>query len=214
MGSFSTDWFFFIFFINLVIFAYVRMNFYGYIQQLLSSVISYGTSYKMYRDSKNVKPASGFLLIVISLFSVSVFFYQAVATFNPQIINEYGLIVYGSIIIFLIIVVLLNKIFNWFMGFVFFQEELSSEFNRNIDFFNQVTGILVFPISFLSVYSNIPVISIYIGFFIILTIYLLRIIRLMKINFNKQINIFYMFLYLCTVEFIPIVYLIKILTKP
>jgi len=28
---------------------------------------------------------------------------------------------------------------------LFYQEELSSEFNRNIDFFNQISGLIIFP---------------------------------------------------------------------
>ncbi|NPA67742.1 MAG: DUF4271 domain-containing protein, partial [Chlorobi bacterium] len=42
--------------------------------------------------------------------------------------------------------------------------------------------------------------------------WLLRIFRYVKINLQKHTNSLYLFLYLCTVEIIPVLYFIKILT--
>lgn len=214
LGSFSSDWFFLIFFVNLIILAFIRTNHYEYFTRLLNSSISYGASNKLYRDTKNVKQNSGFLLMILSLLSISVVLYKAIELFVPQIIYDYGLVVFASILLVLLIIPLINKLINWFFGMLFLEGELSSEYNRNIDFFNQIAGIIVFPVSVLCIYSGIPKISIYIGLSIIISIFILRIVRLLKINFEKQIHFFYMFLYLCTVEIIPIVYLIKVLTRP
>ncbi|NPA44325.1 MAG: DUF4271 domain-containing protein [Chlorobi bacterium] len=39
----------------------------------------------------------------------------------------------------------------------------------------------------------------------------MKIIRLFKINISKHLNILYLFLYLCTLEIIPLIYIAKIL---
>ena len=197
----------------MILLAYVRHNYKDYILQVLVSSVVYGTSNNLYREYKNIKPRSAILLTTLSLISVTVFFYLLTMHFSPDFSKYNSFLIIGLIFASLVLLVLLNKLINIIFGIIFLQQDISAEYNHNIDFFNQSAGLVLYPVSILIVYSNISVTSIYIGLFSLALIYLLRIFRLLKINFNKQINIFYMFLYLCTVEIIPIIYTLKHLIK-
>lgn len=211
MENFSNDWFFIPLLINLILLAFVSYNYKDYILQVLISSINYGASYKLYQENKNIKQKSAFLLSTLSLISVTIFSFQLIKYYLPDFSNYNPLLILILISVFLILLVLLNKLINIIIGIIFMQQDISAEYNHNIGFLNQSAGLILFPVCVLIIYSNIPVTSIYIGLFSLIVIYLLRIIRLIKINFNKQINIFYMFLYLCCVEIIPIIYLLKTL---
>lgn len=211
MESFSNDWFLIPILINLILFAFVRYNDKKYILQVLISVINYSTSAKLYRENKNILPRSAFLLTIIFLISSTVFLFQIFKHFLPEFSDYNSLIVVSLTFIAIILLILLNKFINLITGIIFMQKDISAEYNHNTDFFYQTAGLALFPACILIIYSTIPVIGIYFGVFSLFIIYFLRVIRFFKINFNKQINIFYMFLYLCSVEIIPIIYLMKTL---
>ena len=211
MESFSNDWFVIPFLINLILLAFIHYNYKNYILQVLISAISYNTSYKLHRENKNNNPRSAFLLTIMFFISATVFSFLVIKHFFPVFSNNNALLIICLSFVCLISVIFLNKLVNLVSGIIFMQQDISSEYNQNIDFFNQTAGLILFPASILIVYSSISVTAIYVGIVSLSVIYILRIIRLIKINFNKQVNIFYMFLYLCSIEIIPIIYLMKTL---
>ena len=211
MESFSNDWFLIPILINLILLAFIRYNYKGYILQVLISSVNYTTSSKLYRENKNAKQRSGFLLTIIFLISATVFLFQLIKYFLPNSSDYNTLLILGFLFVCIILLILFNKLINLIIGILFVQQDISAEYNHNIDFFNQTAGLILFPVTILIIYSSIPATAIYFGIFSFAAIFILRIIRLFKININKQINIFYMFLYLCGVEIIPIIYLMKTL---
>ena len=211
MEELSKDWFLIPFLFNLVLLAFVKHNYKEYIQAILLSTISYGTSSKIYRENKNVKARSAFLLNLIFLISIGIFILQIIIIYFPSLLKVNTLLIIGIAIITIIVIILLNKFINYISGFIFLNLDISSEYNHNIDFFNHALGLILFPVTVLISLSDIPKVAAILGIIAFCLIYLLRIIRLIKINFNKQLNYFYMFLYLCTVEILPILILIKTL---
>lgn len=211
MEELSQEWLLIPFSVNLVLLAYLNHNFKEHFSGILLSTISYGSSNNLYREFKNYRSRPSFILNIIFFISVSVFSFQIINIYFPEliIINPI-LILIASGILFLLLT-LLTKLVSSLSGFIFQKSEISSEFNQNIDYFNQSLGLILFPLSFLISFSGIPKIAVYVGIISFLLLYLLRIIRLMQINFNNQISIFYMFLYLCTVEILPILYIGKTL---
>jgi hypothetical protein len=151
------------------------------------------------------------MLNIIFYVSGSIFIAQILLKFVPVLKDKNVLIIALYCFMGLFAINILNKIVNFLSAKVFRLDELRKEYNQNINFFNQSVGLILFPVTVLITYSGLSQIAVYIGIISFFSSYILRIVRLMKINFVKQINIFYMFLYLCTFEIIPILYLIKAL---
>jgi hypothetical protein len=209
MEALSQDWFLIPIFLNLILFTYVKHNYGTYVSDVLMSSVSYKASSKIYRENKNVRPRSAFILNIVFILSFGLFSLQFLIIYVPDLtkFNHVLIILAGSFLVFSLTI--LNKFVNFISGFIFMKREISHEFNYNIDFFNQTLGIILFPLTFLISFSDIPKISVYVGLIAFGILYLLRIVRLLKINFNNRLNFFYMFLYLCTVEIVPMLYIGK-----
>lgn len=199
------------FFICLILFTYVKYNYSDYLNLVLFSAINYQYSLLLLKENKNNKPKSFYFLQIIFFLSVGVFVVALLKKFYPDLFSNYlGLIIPVTIII-LLLLISLNMLINFITGKIFLQDDIRLEYNNNINTFNQLLGIILFPINILVFYTNAMDIFIYIGISSFCLIYLFKIIRLFKINFSKQLNIFYMFLYLCTLEIIPLMYGIKLI---
>jgi hypothetical protein len=76
------------------------------------------------------------------------------------------------------------------------------------------SAILLFVIIVLSLYTTVlpEKISLFSGVSVFVMMYLIRIFRLMIIFLNRNISIFYLILYLCALEFLPVVILVKYFT--
>jgi len=82
-----------------------------------------------------------------------------------------------------------------------------------MDSINRVGGLILFPLVITGVffpYSPSGA-SVFLGIFVLLIMYLKLLQRGILILFKKQFSIFYLFLYFCTLEFVPLVLLYNIL---
>lgn len=205
----NTDWIIVLFLVNLSILAYVRYNYANYIKLLLYSLLSSQASNLIFKDSKNNKIVS-FLLNVFFYITASIFISQIIPIFRKNISNEYWFFIIPTGFLILFLLVFVNKFVNFISGKMFLLDDLSLEYNHNINVFNQSLGVLLFPIILLISYTKEPVLFTFIGLSFFVFIYVLKIIRLFQINFSKHLNFLYLFLYLCTLEIIPILYIVKL----
>jgi hypothetical protein len=81
-----------------------------------------------------------------------------------------------------------------------------------MDNFNRIAGlILITIISFIAFYHwENRVFPVIVGLFIVAIFYLFLLQRGIKILLKKQLSIFYLFLYLCTLEILPMLLIYKI----
>lgn len=206
----STDFFFIPLIINLIILAYVKYNYSDYLKLVLLSTFNYQSSVLLWKENKNNKARSFYFLLIIFFISISLFVFAIFQSFFQEFTEKYILFIIPITLFTIGVLINLNKIANYFSGKIFIQEELSSEYNSNINIFNQSVGLILFPITILIYFTKATDFFVYTGIVMFFLIYFLKIIRLFKININKQLNILYMFLYLCTLEIIPLIYLYKV----
>jgi hypothetical protein len=78
----------------------------------------------------------------------------------------------------------------------------------------RLAGMLLLFLSVLILYTTlIPLISLfYAGFGLITILYLVRVFRLFLIFLNRHVSIFYLILYLCALEILPVVIIVKYVT--
>jgi hypothetical protein len=145
----------------------------------------------------------------ISLFAFfSVIWYEAIPLDGKKLI--YWLISLGIIIsVFTIRHFICN-----ITGFLSGEKEIFREYILCIYLSYRIMGLGLLILTVLILYAvNIPVdILFYSGFSLVALSYVIRVSRLFLIFINRHVSIFYLILYLCALEILPVVIIIKYVT--
>ncbi len=204
-NNFNTDWVTILFILALILFASIRGSYSKYIGYLFQSLISYSTSFRLFREKNYSISHAAFRLDLIFYFTFSLFLYQAVEVFQLELVND-NLLFFAVSIVVVTGYFILKKMAYYFIGLVFESVSETSEYLFNLDNFNRTVGIVLFPVVVLInyyPYKN-PVFVVVVGIFMVAVFYAFLLQRGILILLRKQFSIFYLFLYLCTLEFLPL----------
>jgi hypothetical protein len=96
-------------------------------------------------------------------------------------------------------------------GFLFNSGGIIREYLYNMFVFNKLMGLIALPLIFLMVYTRgiLQEIVIWTSILILSGILFLRLIRGIVFSYRKDVLKFYMFLYLCALEIVPLVLLYR-----
>lgn len=206
------DWFTLIVIIAVVLIATVRHSFGNYLYSLFQGFVNYSTASRMFRE-RNVSLNQGEIrLEIFSYFVTSLFFYQIVQYFNLNLPFD-GYIKFAMALGLVFLYFLVKKILYLAMGFIFENTGETGEFLYNFGNYIRVTGVVALPFVLLIAWAPFP--TPYplfaTGLTIISILYLILIWRGIRIFLKKQFSIFYLFLYLCTLEFLPLLVVLKLI---
>ena len=206
------DWSIGIFVLALILFASVRIFFNKYLNQIFTSAINYPSASRMFRERSVSLLHGSFRLEVLFYVVVSYFLYQAGLEFELSLFtNSFTtyLSIFGGVILYFIG----KRVIYYLIGF--FTESMPStqEYFFNINQFNRIIGILILPVSIIINFASLsnPKSLIYFGLSMLIIAYILSLLRGARILLSKHFSIFYLILYLCTLEILPLVYLFKLL---
>lgn len=206
------DWIILLLLVALALFASVRTKWNKYMVNLFQSTLNYSTALRMYQE----KNSSHFY----GAFQLDVIFYLVFSAFTVQVLNYFRIdFPYQNFFLFLFCLVAIIAFFSVkntiyrFMGFLTGKKNETGEYLFNTNNFKRVAGLILLPlVAVIAFYpygkENIPVTT---GIFVVLILYSLLVFRGFIILLRKQFSIFYLFLYFCTLEFLPLVLLYKIL---
>ncbi|MBK5202304.1 MAG: DUF4271 domain-containing protein [Prolixibacteraceae bacterium] len=200
-----------IFVIVFILFAIVRVFYRNYWGQLLRSSFNNSESKRMFQEKSLVFKHSAFGLDMVFYLMSGIFLYQiadffSIHFYSVEWINYF--FITGGIIFFIMV----KKILYFFMGYITRSSFETSEYVFNMNNYNRVLGLFLFPICISIVF--IPRLQqeylFIIGISIFIFLYFLLLFRGIKILLRKQFPIFYLILYLCSLEILPILYLYKL----
>ncbi len=100
-----------------------------------------------------------------------------------------------------------------FSGIIFDTREIARLYHLNTLIFNNMIGLVLFPLVVIATYwsSSIVIIT---GIILVLLLLIYRLFRGFLTGMdNKSYNLFYLFLYLCTLEILPLLLLYKVISK-
>ena len=100
----------------------------------------------------------------------------------------------------------------WLTSFVFKEEEVVDIYSQNLNVYNHLYALLMLPAVIFITYNDYPP-SLYmylaIGYLVFIMI---RTIKPLIDNYSLiKLSVFYVFLYLCTLEVVPLIIIIKVL---
>jgi hypothetical protein len=207
----NSDWLSLIILLSIILFASVKHSYSKYLNHLFQSIINYSTSFRMFQE-KNVSVFHG-------AFRLEVFFYITVSVFLFQVVNYYGIgLRYKNGLLFLmclaaiILYFLGKKLIYRIAGSVVDGVQETGEYLFNMDNFNRIAGIFLFPVITLIAFNPFKSIDnvVVTGIILLGLIYVALLQRGIAILLKKQFSIFYLFLYLCTLEFLPLLLIYKV----
>jgi hypothetical protein len=204
------DWITIILTLSLFLFATVRIPYAKYIEHMFQSLVNYPTATRMFRE-KNYS-------ILHGAFRLDIYFYAIFSLFIYQALKFYGVDLPISnfvLYLFCILAVLgyfsLKRMFYSVTAMVSEGQAEASEYWFNLNNYNRVLGLFLFPVVVIiafSPYFNHHFFLIF-GLFITAIFYGMSLQRGILILLKKQFSIFYLFLYLCTLEILPLLLIFK-----
>jgi len=207
----DTDWITALLFTALVLFASIRYSYVKYIKHLFTSLLSYTTSVRLFQESSYPPSHVTFRLDVVFYLTSSIFIYQALSEFtSPDIHNKF---VFFTIVLLGVLLYYLTKKFIYhILGLMFETREETGEYLFNLNNSNRSLGLALLPLVALVALSpfQTPMFLIITGIIIFSIFQVMLLRRGILILLRKQFSIFYLFLYLCTLEFLPLLLIYKI----
>lgn len=213
MKAMGQDWTFFLILIGWTIFASLRFGFSKYMVQVFQSIFNFTIASRLYREqgyNNNFGP-----------FRLNLIFYLFLP-FPIYLIakdNGVSLMGFSGIELYLIVLVVINAYFLTkiliykLMGSVFSQKEITGELVFNMMLYHNVLGLIMLPVAtFHSLVPAIGVISLFVVPALILIFYLLSLVRSIYFALRTGISIFYLILYLCALEILPVLLVVKLAT--
>jgi hypothetical protein len=208
------DWLVPLLLFSALLLAVVRSVPGNYFRNMFRFLFMRGINENASRDTGALFQWQSTLLNLSSFISLSIFCYLALRQYDIEIprVNHFAtwLICFTSVIS----VVTLRHIVCNITGSISDEQEIFREYLTGIYQVYRFGGILLLLLSILILYTSIIPVRVYFftGITIVATLYILRIIRLFLIFIIRHVSILYLILYLCALEILPVVILVKYVT--
>lgn len=208
----NTNWQVGVILLSVVIFGLTRLMFRGIIANFIKAATNYQVALKAFIDSNILtKQASAF---IDSLFfvNISLLIFQLMEYKNIGLFRLTGIKVFLIIFSFILIIYLGKSLIHRFLGYVLLIQKEMAEYIYQIFLYNKIAGMLLLP--FVASFPFIPFelrpAVIYTAIILLILIYIIRIFRGILISFKNKLSVFYIILYLCTLEILPIIVFCKL----
>ena len=181
----------------------------------LKALFNYGVAQEITREEQVFFHRSNVLLTIAYTLTVSLFVYQIKRLMlnensEPEGFNSFLIIVGGIVIVYLV-----KYIFSKIILFIFNDTTTASEYIFNVSLYNNLLGALLIPILCVNYFTSFPFqpFLLYAVVPVALLVFLLRLIRLFVIGRSIGVLYVYIFLYICTLEILPLVVLYRIFVR-
>jgi hypothetical protein len=209
------DWLLGIYLLVVILFVWIRIFYSKFFTTLANALISFHISAKLFQEKNVLLHRVSIVLDFIYLIIFSVFIYQFIvfAGFSRPGLNGFKLY------LLLLNVVMLYTFFRRSIlrltGNLFLALPLFAEYIHNTFVVNKGMGIALFPVVIMAhylPYKLVPIMLV-IGVLIFALALILKITRAYQIIMRKDIILFYLILYLCTLEILPLLLGYKFVTS-
>jgi hypothetical protein len=210
--DFNPDWLIAIVIGSLVILAWFKLFFNKFFDQVMISMWNFQLGSKFLRDQSIFSRRVGLILNINFLLILGLFIYLVFAHFN---INPLSLKPFPAYLIYtgmLTILLLIRYILTSLTGWIFNQEVYFREYLYHILIIYKNIGIVFIPIVFCIAYiqENLRIYFIIFALALLALGYLFRFVKGFQLIIKKDVLIFYLILYLCTLEIMPVLFYYKL----
>jgi hypothetical protein len=209
-----TDWMIIIIFVSAFLFSVVRSSSRRMLNYFERVFIFKGANDTTTRDLTGLFHWQSTILNLISFIIIALFGYMATTYYNVIPAGSRGILVWLIAVGIISVAVTLRHTVCYIIGAVSGQRELFMEYLLGIYHSYRFGAAFLFLFIIMMSYTEILPAKDYIlsGIIIVMLIYLIRVIRLLIIFLNRGVSIFYLILYLCALEILPVLIIVKYFT--
>lgn len=190
-----------------------RRYYTGRFQNILKAAIQRRVGYQVIREEKLYSHPGQVLLMVTSMLVLSLFAYKVIAYFNTDMLVS-GFPLYLGIFLSVITLTTLRVLAFTATGQLFAIDKEVEEYIFNLSVFNVLSSFLLLPIILLMLafpeWMHLLFLLAGLGF---AGVTIWRLARALKISVSGRYQFYYIILYLCTLEILPLVVIIKLLVN-
>ena len=205
------DWLLGIIIASLILLAWLKLFYHKFLDQTMQSVSNYQLSVKLLRDQNLFSKRVAIALNINFIFVGGAFVYLIFGYYNLRPFQLNDLLSYlcysGCLMLLLIVRYLVLHI----TGFLFDNHHIFREYLHQIFLIYKSLGIysIILVIGLAYIREDLRIYFIYMGIILVFSAYLLRLFKGVRILMNKDVLIFYLILYLCTLEILPFLILYR-----
>jgi hypothetical protein len=186
------------------------------LKQIFKATYANRTINQLIRDGDLLKERMAFPFIIIYFAIFSLFIFQTAHFFvNLKQWTYYSFSFYLKILMGVIVLHYIKQFFAKFIGNLFKNTNTAYIYQLNEFVFKIITGIFLLPAMLFMVFSNAAIASVttYLSIFLLAVLIIFKNIRaaIIGLSFSKFSH-FYLFLYLCILEVLPILIIAKIIS--
>lgn len=202
-----------ILFLSFILFTWLYVSNRKRLNQIIKGFFIPRFTNQLKREEFSFTNRVSIFLWILFVLSLTLFFSELLSFFNIPALSESTAISYLIIAFFIIVVYIIKVIAIKLLGYIFQTNKEASDYILTIYLFGNTLGLILLPIviSIAFIKQISPAIFIYTGICTIVAFMLTRIIRGFIIGYNSlRFSLFYLFLYLCALEILPFVIMVKL----
>lgn len=213
-NPFHTDWIIPLIFISALILGIIRTIGGNFFRNMLRFISFQGISDQGSRESADLYQLPATLLNLGSFISISLYVYMISIEYDISIPQPGGFVTWAIGLGVIISAVTIRHFTCIVTGKISGQGEAFNEYLKNIYEAYRIAGIFFLIIVIMVVYTSVipEKVLLNAGLWGTGLLYLIRVSRLLLIFIKRHISLFYYILYLCALEILPVVVLVKYIT--
>ena len=211
VNVYHIDWLIPLVFCSALILGIIRMVAGNFFKSMIRFITFQGISDSSSREVSDIYQLPATLLNLGSFISISLFVFLLTIRYGNAIPGLTGFAVWAVAFVIIIVAITLRHLICSITGNISNQQELFAEYLRSVYDVYRIAGIFYLLLVILLVYSSLlPKNLIFkTGIYGAGLLYIIRISRLLLIFIKRRISLFYYILYLCALEILPVVVLVK-----
>jgi len=205
------DWLLGIIIASLILLAWLKLFYHKFLNQMMQSVSNFQLSVKLLRDqnlfSKRVAIALNINFVLIG----GAFVYLIFGYYNLQPFQLNDILSYLCYAGCLMLLLLVRYVVLHITGYLFDNHHVFREYLHQIFLIYKSLGIylIMLVIGLAYIREDLRIYFVYLGIILVFAAYFLRLFKGVRILMNKDVLIFYLILYLCTLEILPFLILYR-----
>ncbi|MGM0531655.1 MAG: DUF4271 domain-containing protein [Bacteroidota bacterium] len=209
------DWITFILIGIFLLIGWTRLFFSKYFIALLRSFHSYNYASSLYYGKNSLTIRASTVLNLIFFLTAGTFLFQTMNYYEFSVPYPDPIVQFFSLAAFFLVWYIWNYLTTGFIGSVFLRQTSFQEYFHNYNLYRKILGISLFPVILMLQYISpeYKAVIILIGVIIFGILYVTHILRGIVIFIKKNVSIFYLILYLCALEFLPLLVLYKVFIR-
>jgi len=197
----------------LILFAWGRLFFRRRLDMVFRAVFAKNYANQLIREGNLFNERIGLVLFLVYLQMISLLVFLSLPLFPQLKLPFEGALLYLAILGFFLAFWVVKLSVSRVLSVLFNTGEHSSELLANMYLFNLFAGIILLPLVVCMAFADRQIFF-YISLLVLALIYAYRIVREAQVGFKIiKFSPFHLFLYLCTLEILPIIVLAKILIR-